>query len=187
MQIIFVRHGETDTNLRHKQGLPIIDDNAPLNQKGIEQAKAVAEKLKSAKVDVIFTSPMRRAAETAAEIAKFHPVPFIELENLKERGCGVITGSAFHDLFDFDKDIRGEDIEPVGDFFRRVYTVMDRIKASGYENILVVSHGGVYHAVNAYFKNLAWRGNLRTDRLKNCEFRVYEVNSPELDPQKILK
>lgn len=173
MKILFVRHGETDTNIKEKQGEAIIEDDAPLNENGKKQANDVARQLKNERIDAIFTSPYKRATETAEIIAQFHHVPIIKLNELRERSCGTLVGDRFHELFDFDKDIRGDGIEPVGDFFQRVYNTIEKIRASGYNNIIVVSHGGVSHAFRAYFNNLEWKGNLRVDRLKNCDFRVY--------------
>ena len=61
MKIIFVRHGETDTNLLEKQGKAILENDAPLNERGLEQAKEVAEKLKNEKIGMIFCSSYKRA------------------------------------------------------------------------------------------------------------------------------
>ena len=177
MKVIFVRHGQTDTNIKEKLGEAIAEDDAPLNAKGLEQAKIVASKLKNEKVDVIFSSPYRRAVQTAEEIAHFHKVPIVKLDGLKERNCSVLVGDRYHELFDFDKDIRTDDIESVGDFFPRVYSAIEQIKSTGYQNVIVVSPGGAAHAFRAYFNDLEWKGNLRVDRLDNCDFRVYHADN----------
>ena len=177
MKMIFVRHGQTDTNVKEKLGEAIAEDDAPLNAKGLEQAKIVASKLKNEKVDVIFSSPYRRAVQTAEEIARFHKAPIIKLDGLKERNCSVLVGDRYHELFDFDKDIGTDDIESVGDFFQRVYSAIEQIKSAGYHNVVVVSHGGVSHAFRAYFNNLKWQGNLRVDHLDNCDLRVYRTDN----------
>ena len=59
MKIIFVRHGETDTNLLEKQGKAILENDAPLNARGLEQAKKVAEKLKNEKIFMIFLTSIK--------------------------------------------------------------------------------------------------------------------------------
>ena len=173
MKITFVRHGETDANLKELAGNKAIENDAPLNEKGKSQAADVAKRLKDEEIDAIFASPYIRALETAGEIAKYHDVPIIKLDELKERRCGTLVGDEYHDLFDFDKDIHGEGIEPIRDFFQRVYDAVDTIRASGYNNVVVVSHGGVSHAFRAYFNDLEWKGNLRVDHLHNCDTRVY--------------
>ncbi|MEJ2267962.1 MAG: histidine phosphatase family protein [Nanoarchaeota archaeon] len=83
MKLIIVRHGETEENLKkiwqgHLQG--------KLTKKGIEQAKKLANRLKDEKLDVIFSSDLDRASDTAKEIAKFHSeVPIYLVEDLRER------------------------------------------------------------------------------------------------------
>ena len=189
MKLIFVRHGQTDKNLLEKQNKPFADDNAHLNATGREQAKQVAERLKNEKIDAIFTSPYNRAMDTTKEIAKYHQdVPVTKLENLKERGCGTLVGKDFHESFDFDGDFdfindpKYQNVEPVRDLFKRVYAAIKEIEASGYENVIVVSHGGVHHAFYAYFNNLEWKGNLRIDKMHNCDIRIY--HSPAIHLQK---
>lgn len=179
MKVIFVRHGETDVNLLEKQGKAISENNAPLNAHGLEQAREVAQKLKNEKIGMIFCSPYKRAIMTCQEINKFHHVAMDVLDGLRERDCGNLVGKEYHDLFDFDKNVKGEDIEPVRDFFERVYRAIRHIELFGYDNVVVVSHGGVSHAFRAYFNNLEWKGNLRVDRLGNCDIRVYETGKKE--------
>lgn len=59
--IYLVRHGQTDWNkLKVMQGRTDI----PLNEKGIEQAKVVGEKLRGINFDAIFYSPLLRAKQT---------------------------------------------------------------------------------------------------------------------------
>lgn len=175
MRLIFVRHGQTDTNLREKAGQAIVEDDAPLNEEGLKQAKEVALKLKDEKADVIFVSPYKRAMETAAEIAKYHDVPVIKIDDLRERKAGTLVGDRFHELFDFEKNIEADDIESVRVFFTRVYGAIEQILASDYQNAIVVSHGGVSHVFRAYFNDLEWKGNLRVEHLKNCEYKIYDT------------
>jgi broad specificity phosphatase PhoE len=63
---VFIRHGATDWNLEGRfQGQLDI----PLNSEGRLQAQAVKDRLGSAAFDEIYTSPLRRASETARIIA----------------------------------------------------------------------------------------------------------------------
>jgi phosphoserine phosphatase len=65
MNVYFVRHGESVGNLkdRHQGG------DVPLSEKGIKQAKLLADRLKAVDVDIIYASPYLRAKETAKIIA----------------------------------------------------------------------------------------------------------------------
>jgi broad specificity phosphatase PhoE len=60
--IYVVRHGQTDWNLEGRfQGRIDI----PLNEKGKNQAKKTKEKLEGIEFDKVFSSPLKRALETA--------------------------------------------------------------------------------------------------------------------------
>lgn len=74
MRLIIVRHGESEWNrIGRYQG----QLDAPLSQLGLRQAEALAERLRDEPLDRIFTSPLQRAARTAAAIARHHPdLPF---------------------------------------------------------------------------------------------------------------
>jgi broad specificity phosphatase PhoE len=63
--IVLVRHGETDAN---RAGLLLGRANPTLNERGREQAAAVAAALRRDPVSLILTSPLDRARETAAAI-----------------------------------------------------------------------------------------------------------------------
>ena len=60
--IVMVRHGETDWNRERRfQGRA----DQPLNEAGRAQARELAELLRGEPVSAVYTSPLRRAGETA--------------------------------------------------------------------------------------------------------------------------
>ena len=67
---VLIRHGETDWNVEGRyQG----QADPPLNEKGFKQAELLAEKLIIYKLDILYTSPLSRAKQTAEVVAKkFH-------------------------------------------------------------------------------------------------------------------
>lgn len=89
-RILLIRHGETDWNRIHRfQGR----SDLPLNQKGREQARALALALKHEPIIAIYSSPLVRAIETARLIKMFHPsTPFFEEEALIEMDLGDFDG-----------------------------------------------------------------------------------------------
>lgn len=89
-KILLVRHGETDWNLTGRfQGR----SDVPLNQKGEEQAKALALALERESLAAIYCSPLARAKETAHLIKAYHPsVPLYEEEGLVEMNLGEFEG-----------------------------------------------------------------------------------------------
>ena len=90
IKVLLVRHGETDWNLAGRfQGR----SDVPLNQKGVEQANALASALRRECLCAIYSSPLVRAKETARLIKAFHPsAPLYEDEGLVEMDLGEFEG-----------------------------------------------------------------------------------------------
>ena len=89
-RILLIRHGETDWNrIRRFQGRSDI----PLNQKGRDQARALALALKDEPLMAMYSSPLVRATETARLIKVFHPsIPLYKEEGLVEMDLGDFDG-----------------------------------------------------------------------------------------------
>ena len=87
MKLLLTRHGQTDWNVAGRiQGMTDIE----LNETGIRQAEEVREKLLNENIDVIITSPLKRARQQKLlekeEIYQLYMMPKLEkdvLENLK--------------------------------------------------------------------------------------------------------
>lgn len=58
--------------------------DTPLTEKGIRQAKAVAKRLKDENIDMIISSDLKRARQTAEEINKFHSVEIKDDARLRD-------------------------------------------------------------------------------------------------------
>src|SRR3990167_9761152 len=67
MEVILVRHGLTENN---KKGITNGRIDEPLADEGIEQAQELARRLKDKPIDVIYSSPLKRATFTALPIAE---------------------------------------------------------------------------------------------------------------------
>lgn len=108
--IYLFRHGETDWNVIHRgQGC---ENDIPLNDKGREQATTVGKYLSmtNIKADLIISSNMSRANETAQIIGKHinYQSPILIIDNLKEVCHGKLGGLTSDELKsnqDFDKYI----------------------------------------------------------------------------------
>lgn len=95
MRIILVRHGETNWNSEGRiMGLSDIE----LNKKGVKQAELLALSLKSEKIASIYTSPLRRARETAHKINYYHQVAITSLDGLREIDAGKIDGLTYIEI-----------------------------------------------------------------------------------------
>jgi broad specificity phosphatase PhoE len=71
-RLILIRHGETDWNVKGRyQG----QADPPLNQKGVAQARQLAPKLRGVGLDALYSSPLRRALQTAQILAEALDIP----------------------------------------------------------------------------------------------------------------
>ena len=89
MKIYIIRHGETDWNkVRRLQGRSDI----PLNEEGRRLARITGEALSSVNFMCIYTSPLRRAKETAMLVKGDRQIDVIEDERLQEISFGIYEG-----------------------------------------------------------------------------------------------
>ncbi|MET1256203.1 histidine phosphatase family protein [Aliikangiella maris] len=95
MKIILARHGETQWNkLKKLQGRL----DSPLTDEGILQAHSLAEKLKTAQVKLIISSPLKRAEHTAQICEKVLNVERQLDAQLVERDFGLWQAEYFSEL-----------------------------------------------------------------------------------------
>jgi probable phosphoglycerate mutase len=87
--IVLVRHGETDWNREHRfQG----HADPPLNAAGRAQSLALADELRGERLAAAYTSPLRRAHETAAILATELGLEPVADDALKEVDVGSWSG-----------------------------------------------------------------------------------------------
>ncbi len=149
MKLIIVRHGETYENAA---GIVQGWSCGTLNDKGKEQAKKVALRLKDEKIDVCYSSDLERTMQTAQEIMKFHPkATLIPEKALREKNSSVWEGKKKQERSEFLKkhhlnlnDYRPErGGESIPDVQKRIVEFYKRLlQRYTTETILLVSHGG---------------------------------------------
>jgi broad specificity phosphatase PhoE len=88
--LYLVRHGENLANLTLEFSHRKVD--YPLTPKGVLQAQQTAEALRSRHIDEIYSSPLKRALETAQIIAEPHRLPVTIIENFREVNVGDLEG-----------------------------------------------------------------------------------------------
>jgi uncharacterized phosphatase len=146
MRIYFVRHGSTDS-LEKRICQP---DKEPLNQKGIEQAKALGKRFLETRLDSIISSPHARALQTARAISSDIIVSslFAEAKKPKE-----VVGKSKDDekiknilkkiseMYISDPTWHYSDEENFEDLKKRGFKALDFLVSQKGEKTLVVSHG----------------------------------------------
>jgi probable phosphoglycerate mutase len=134
--LLFVRHGETDWNAQRRwQG----HADVPLNDRGREQARALAESLADERIDVIYTSDLSRARDTAEAVAARLGVDVVLDADLREIDVGPIEGLTADEAAAYE----GWQGEPTESHAERVLAAVGRIAERHPEGrVLVVTHGG---------------------------------------------
>lgn len=69
-----------------------------LTDLGKQQASSLAQQFKEIKFDAVFSSPLKRAKDTASIIAQEHELAVITKEALRERKEGAIEGKVMEEL-----------------------------------------------------------------------------------------
>lgn len=152
--LYFTRHGQSEMNVSgHWAG----HTDTPLTAHGRKQATAAGKKArkKNMKIDLILSSPLSRAHETAKLIAKEigYPADKILLHDfLLERNFGEIDGKLF--VIDVEEHMRDPfyldhivGIETITDLRARAEKTYEFLKALEGESVLVVSHGAFGRAL----------------------------------------
>lgn len=161
--VYLTRHGQTEWNIeRRLQGR----GDSPLTEQGIERAKELRDRVKDIEIDVIFSSPIKRALDTANIIKGDKNIEVITDDRLMEMCFGDYEGRKTDEVMKENPkwnidlimhgDVKlcapnGENLESVR---TRVREAMDNIIESYRgKSILVVAHGITLKALMYYFKD----------------------------------
>lgn len=161
MKLYFVRHGESEANVvrvfsnqNHEQH--------PLTEKGKQQAHALAEQLRNVNFSAIYSSPMRRARQTAEILGAPHGLTVQFTPALLEHDAGDFEGrgddtawNEYGKLFESwiverDLDARIPNGESFNDMHARFAPFLESLIArygATDANLLLVAHGGIFHAL----------------------------------------
>ena len=147
-EIILARHGETRWNVEEVFRGRI---DVELNETGIKQAELLAEYLSNAKIDAIYSSPLKRALKTAEIITRHHKLKVEIAPGLIDLDYGNWQGLPHQEVKDKFKELYREWIkhpdkvripfgESLGDVRKRAVGVVDKIIAEYEGTVALVSH-----------------------------------------------
>ena len=149
MRIIFIRHGRTESNVNHL--LDTAFPGAPLDEVGLEQAATLPERLAHEPIEVVMTSDIVRAQQTAEPLARALGVPLITHPGVREIYAGdweldedwegyvdVITA------WNHDRTVSMPNGDDGVSFYARYDAAIAELE--DYECVAVVSHGGALQA-----------------------------------------
>jgi broad specificity phosphatase PhoE len=145
--VTLLRHGESEGN---STGVIQGQSEYPLTQTGITQARKLAVYWNSThtRFDLIISSPLLRASQTAEIISDCLHVPIEFDPSWKERNFGSLQGTRLKEI---DRDIDFfHPYQPIGgsgesqlDLFTRASQALQRLLRQPPGSYLVVSHGGI--------------------------------------------
>lgn len=177
MNLYVVRHGETIWNVEKRvQGITDI----PLTDKGRNEAKELQDLIKSLNIDVVISSPLERARETA-KILVDSKLPINTDDRIKERDWGMNEGALIDtvdrwDCWDVILNTKVQNIECIQDFMYRVSNFIEDIKIKYKDkNVLIVTHGAVSRVIHYLLGNIPEDANLSRINIPNLRIIEYKI------------
>ncbi|MCZ6547548.1 MAG: histidine phosphatase family protein [Deltaproteobacteria bacterium] len=183
METIFLlRHGETAWN---KQRRVMGRLEIPLNRKGISQANRIARLLPNLEIHAIYSSPLKRALDTAQILLEQNKIPMKIDPELTEVDFGRWEGYLFDDLVEdetYRRFLRSPQKsavpggETIGDVQKRGLKAIQRAALEIPEGrLLFVSHGDVIRAILCHYLRVPLE-EYRRLRIDNGSLSVLEID-----------
>ena len=161
--IYLTRHGETEWNIEKRlQGR----GDSPLTENGIQRAKELRDRIKNIDIDVIYSSPIKRALNTANILRGNKNIDIVTDDSLMEMCFGDYEGKKIDIIqeenpsWDINLIMQGnvEICAPNGENLKevreRISKLMNKIIAENIgKSILIVTHGITLKALMYYFKD----------------------------------
>ena len=171
MKLYIARHGETAWNA---ENLVCGRTDLPLTERGMEQARLLAENAVGKGIEVIIASPLLRARQTAQAVSDAIGVPVEIDRRLIELDFGIFEGKSRTDpSFAYTRTqfpTRYPGGESAFQMAHRVYSCLEDVKQKNAgRTVLLVCHGGVCRMVRSYFMDLT-----------NDEYSYYYAGNAEL-------
>ncbi len=198
MILYLIRHGETDYNKeRRMQGWLDI----PLNQLGHTQAKAAAHILVNHKIEVLYSSDLLRAKETAHHISKQLMLKPSYTPALRERDMGLFSGWAWESERDeykdklwvefeaardgADPDWNKHGGESIADMTARISDFMQELHAMHPDkSVGLVTHGGTINRILEIYNLKTPQAGFRM--VKNSEVLVLHQHRSTYSLEEII-
>ncbi|WP_420642557.1 histidine phosphatase family protein [Candidatus Leptofilum sp.] len=184
LTILLTRHGQTDWN---KAGRWQGHADIPLNETGQQQANALCQRLQSWPIEAIYTSDLQRCVQTAVPLANALKLKPILTQLWRERDVGDfsgLTGEQAREQYPeiWAKSVRGMVDPPNGEPFvevrRRALRAFESIvEAHSEGTVLVVTHGGLLHALLGQVMGIDAGLYGRFSMRGNTGLSIVEVNS----------
>ena len=186
-KIMLVRHGFSVAN--EKNIYAGIKD-CPLSELGLKQAELCGKFFEKSNISAIYSSPLKRAYDTALSISKVTGLDIVVERNLRECEGGDWEGEKYEDLcrhYPVEYGIWVNDIgnakcpngESVKDFADRIFSAITGIaKKHDGECICIVTHATPIRVIEAIAKNVPIYNLKDIDWCANASINVF-IYEPE--------
>ena len=177
-----IRHGRTQMNA---QDLVCGVTDIPLIELGVQQSQnasiQIFDKIQKGEIppiDLIISSPLLRAQQTAQIIAQKLNLTYQIEQRITEQNYGEMEGcSRFAPDYLAIRSqfaVKYPEGESMLDVAQRVYNFLDEAnkKFSDYNHILLVCHGGTIRLINTYFTNMS-NQEFADFRAENCQIQTF--------------
>lgn len=184
--LYFVRHGENIANITKEFSCRLVDYD--LTPKGILQSRQTAAFFKGKKIDQIFSSPLKRAYQTASYIAAELETTYSIVENLREVNVGELetqkpderSWGIYNNVVEQWKAGEHETTFPGGENYTEL---LERFKqalrllfeSKKNKQIIAVGHGGIMATtVRDICTSIDQEANLELEN-NNCAISKFDV------------
>lgn len=188
-RILTIRHGQTLYNVEKRYAGSI---DIPLNEKGIDDAQNAAILLKDYELDVVITSKLKRAIQTAELLVAGRNIQIIQNKLCNERNYGRMQGLTYTEVEEIKPRIKyfklNNDFHslnpPDGETFpalRRRVKLFSEFIFQNYtgSNILVVSSSAFMQQLHGIFRGTDCMESLRNE-IHNLDCATFTFNGKKL-------
>lgn len=190
-RLIFVRHGESEANLRD-QFAGYFD--TPLTERGCAQAECTAEALKDTQIDIAYGSDLQRAYKTGEIIARPHGLSVIPAPELREICGGEWEEKTYADISRLYPDgwvcWRHDLInaqcpggESVREFAARIIEICERIaRREAGKTVLIATHATPIRIMQTIWQNKPLEAINGITWVSNASISIVDFESGEWSP-----
>jgi len=182
--VLFVRHGQTESNIT---GFFMGWSNEDISDLGYAQARSLSSRLASLPIASVYTSPLKRAYNTALILAKPHNLELKALDDLIEIQLGDWQGlhmdeisQRWPELWKQSRIDPSEVTMPNGESFQQVteraVRAFEMIVADNRDKqVVVVTHDVVIRVLVAHILGAS-----------NSIYRRFEINNASLSTMRVI-
>ncbi len=155
MDIIMIRHGESEDNINKIYGR----DDTKLTLTGIKQIKTIKSELKKLNFTRVYYSPLVRTKETIKKLS----LEGIGEKRIQELNFGIFKGKNYETILrEFPKETKKWTDNPISykipkgesvvDVYKRLENFLEELVRNN-ENVLLVTHEGIIRLINCWVFN----------------------------------